>query len=422
MKTTTRHSTDFGWKANQDVTGAFTKLLQDGTLKAGDECVLDHTYRIDIMSDSQRALPDHFTLSAVKGAGFAVYGFTHDAEPGSPVLELGDRNTVRNVTMTCEGVPTEIRVPGRKAKFFDGVGILATDRKDILIENCRLSGLIRHNVQMRNCRRPKIIGCHIVGGFWSVHLGATDAIVWRCLFERSTCDSLKTGGGTRRMLVENCVFQDNDLGDGIDTTGGFSDSVVRHSIFRRLRTFGIDVKSFTGGQVPVKEQNTNIRVENCLFHDIPNAISFSVTDESRRRGQGDFLTCENIRAYAPHDIDIVDCVFGHAERPLRNNREGGYGVVYPKKDEYMRCILLSHGYNIRYRDIRLSGERIIPFHIKYPSSSELEGPSGVSKEALPGLGEDKDKVTGNVLDEAALRIKPGVMEAPFDCGPQPLDQ
>jgi len=63
---TIHHSTGFGWEANQDVTEAFTKLLQDGTLKAGDELVPDHTYRIDIMGNSQRVLPDKFRLSAVK--------------------------------------------------------------------------------------------------------------------------------------------------------------------------------------------------------------------------------------------------------------------------------------------------------------------------------------------------------------------
>ena len=81
---TVHHSTDFGWKANQDVTEQFTKLLQDGTLKAGDELVLDHTYRLNIMSNSPRTLPANFTLSAVKGGGFAVYGFSQETNARVP--------------------------------------------------------------------------------------------------------------------------------------------------------------------------------------------------------------------------------------------------------------------------------------------------------------------------------------------------
>jgi len=60
-------STEFGWAANQDVTEAFTKLLTDGTLKAGDELVLDHTYRINIMAKSPRELPANFTLETGDG-------------------------------------------------------------------------------------------------------------------------------------------------------------------------------------------------------------------------------------------------------------------------------------------------------------------------------------------------------------------
>lgn len=41
------HSSDFGWKANQEVSEEFSKLLESGMLKAGVELVLDHTYRIN---------------------------------------------------------------------------------------------------------------------------------------------------------------------------------------------------------------------------------------------------------------------------------------------------------------------------------------------------------------------------------------
>ena len=79
----------------------------------------------------------------------------------------------------------------------------------------------------------------------------------------------------RGALVEECVFQDN-LRDGIDTTGGFNDSVVRNTIFRRLGTSGMDIKSHyeskTGRIEDLSPENVGILIENCLFHDMPNAI------------------------------------------------------------------------------------------------------------------------------------------------------
>ena len=90
----------FRLDGDQDVTEAFATLLESGKLKAGEELVLDHKYRIS----GSHTLPDNFTLSAVKGAGFDV---TDAAEPKSnrPLLELGDGNTLRNLTITYLNTP-----------------------------------------------------------------------------------------------------------------------------------------------------------------------------------------------------------------------------------------------------------------------------------------------------------------------------
>ena len=92
---TTHRSSDLGWAANQDVTEAFSTLLDSGMLKAGEELVLDHRYRIS----GSHSLPDGFTLSAVKGAGFDVTDAT-ELKGNRPLLELGDGNTLRNLTIT----------------------------------------------------------------------------------------------------------------------------------------------------------------------------------------------------------------------------------------------------------------------------------------------------------------------------------
>lgn len=349
----THHSSDFDWAANQDITEAFSTLLESGRLEAGEELVLDHKYRIS----GSHTLPDNFTLSALKGAGFDV---TDAVEPKNnrPLLELGDNNTLCNLTITYLNTPP-LGPTGEKheANFTRRLGIQARGKRNLLIENCRFVGSIGHHLKLMDCSKPKIIGCHIAGGHWSVYLigDVTGPVFRRCLIEKCQGDGIKTGGSSgvvRGALVEDCAFQDN-LRDGIDTTGGFNDSVVRNSIFRRLQTGGMDIKSHyeskTGQIADLSPENVGILIENCLFHDMPNAIVLTTLDCGRRTGPGnELLNATNMKNYAPHDIDINDCVFGHAEKPLRSRREGGYGVEYPSDDgEHMRMIFVKDASTLR---------------------------------------------------------------------------
>lgn len=415
-------SSELGWEADQDITRAFVGLLESGKLGAGDELVLEHTYRIS----GSHEFPDNFTLSAVKGAGFDV---TDAAEPKNnrPLLELGNDNTLRNLTITYLNTP-ELGPTGEKrgVTFTGRLGIQARGKSNLRIENCRLTGSIGHHLKLIDCSKVAVIGTHIAGGHWSVFLvGVDDLTFRRCLIEKCQGDAIKTGDGAKRtggavrgVVVENCVFQDN-LRDGIDTTGGFNDSVVRNSIFRRMGVSGMDLKSHyeskTGQISDLAPENVGILVEKCLFHDMPNAIVLTTLDAGRRKGPDHgLLTPENIKKYAPHDIQINDCVVGHAEKPLRSTREGGYGVNYPSEDgEHMRMIYVKDAYGIRYSNIRLSGERIRPVYVR-----SIGGSRHLSEEAARPLDHT---VTGNVLDEAAPPIEPGQTEVPFDCGPQELN-
>ncbi len=412
------HSSDFGWHANQDVTEAFAKLLESGVLKAGVELVLDHKYRIS----GSHTLPGNFTLSAVKGAGFDV---TDAAKPKNnrPLLELGDDNTLRNLTITYLNTPP-LGPTGEKHElhFTRRLGIQGKGKRNLRIENCRLTGSIGHHIKLTDCSKVEVLGTHIAGGHWSVMLTRTaDLVFQRCLVEKCQGDGIKTGGGengaVRNVLVENCVFQDN-LRDGIDTTGGFNDAIIRNCTFRRLGVSGLDLKSHyeskTGRIEDLAPENIGILIEKCLFHDMPNAIVLTTLDCGRRKGPGhELLNAGNMKAYAPHDIDINDCVFGHAEKPLRSQKKGGYGVNYPSEDgEYMRAILLKDAYAIRYRNARFSGERIQPVYIH-----SIGGSRHLSKEAAKAI---KPTISGNVLDEPAPPIKPGQREVSFQCGPQPL--
>ena len=414
------HSSDLGWKPGQDVTEAFAKLLEAGRLKAGDQLVLDHTYKIS----GSHALPDDFILSAVKGAGFDV---TDAAEPNDnrPLLELGDRNTLRNLTITYLNTPPLGPTGEEPGKTFTRrLGIQASDKSNLLIENCRLVGSIGHHLKLADCSKPSVIGTHIAGGHWSVYLlSVTDPVFRHCLIEKCQGDGIKTGnsGGkaVRGALVEHCVFQDN-LRDGIDTTGGFNNSVVRDTIFRRMRVSGMDLKSHyeskSGRITDLEPENVGIRVERCLFHDMPNAIVLTTIDGGRRKGPGnELLNAGNIRAYAPHEIDISDCVFGHVEKPLRPKGQGGYGVNYPSEEgEHMRVFHHKDAYSIRYRNAHVFGQRIRLVRI-----ASIGGSRHLSKQAADALDHS---ITGTVVDKPAPPVKPGMTNAPIECGPQTLEQ
>jgi len=402
---TVHRSKDLGWKANQDVTKEFSKLLTDGTLKAGDELVLDHKYRIR----GSYVLPANVTLSAVQGGGFDV---TDARENQRPLLTLDNSDTLNNLTITYLNTP---ELGGRGIRhgvdFLDKQAISASGKHNLTIKNCRLEGMVAIHIRLDDCKKVQLIGCHIIGGFWAVTPDVTDFVARRCLFEKSCGDSMKVS--LRRARVENCVFQDNGR-DGLDSTGGINDSVIRNSIFRRLGVCGLDIKSHyetrTGRIEDVRPENIGIRVEKCLFHDMPNAIVLTTLDNDRRRGMKDLLTAANMKTYAPHDIEINECVFGHVETPLRPTRKGGYGVDYPKQQEYMRLILLKDAYDISYRDARTFGDRIMPVLVH-----SIGGSKALSREAAEAIDRS---LSGNVLDEPAPPVQPGVTEVPFACGPQ----
>ena len=253
---------------------SFAGLLNTKKLKAGDELHLEHRFQIW----GGLELPDDFTISAIKGAGFDV---TDGGKPksGRPLFKLGQRNSLLNLTLNYLHAPP-LGPTGEKmhVNYTHRLGILAQGKHDI--------------------------------------------------------------------LIENCVFQDN----------------LRGGIFRRLRE-GLDIKAFYNrkSQLSPEVSCSNIRIENCQFYDMPNGITLTTIDGGRRRGPGrELITPANIKDCAPHDIDVINCIFGHLETPLRPRGKGGYGVEYPKKGEHMRMFLIKDAYDIRYQGIRFLGDRIRP--------------------------------------------------------------
>ena len=86
----------------------------------------------------------------------------------------------------------------------------------------------------------------------------------------------------------------------------------------------------------------------------------------------------------------------------------------------MRGILLKDAYGIRYRNMRLSGARIMPVHVQ--SVADTYWGTKLGKDALDALRSlhqmKSGLISGNVLDKQSPPIKPGVTEVPFAYGPR----
>ncbi|MGJ8641202.1 MAG: right-handed parallel beta-helix repeat-containing protein [Opitutaceae bacterium] len=405
-------SSELGWSEGDDITFKIEEALNEGN-----ELLLEHTYRIRLSHE----FPDNFTLSAKKGAVLEV---DDHGDSRKSLFVLGSSNTLRNVKIRYLHSPP-IGPTGeiRGFDFLSRVGIAANGKSDILIEDCEFVGSINHHFKIQNCENLQVRRTRIAGGHWAVYLDNIDGLIFsECLIEKCQGDGIKTGGGVngvvRNVLIENCVFQDN-LRDGIDTTGGFNNAVISGSIFRRMQTSGLDIKShYEMGEIfDHPPENVGIRVEGCVFLDMPNAIVISALDVTRDKIGKTFLTAANIHKYAPHDIEIKDCVFGFVERPLLKAHEGGYGVNYPGRSrEHMRMLYLKDGYNIRYRNVQFFGVAFSIFGSRFsPIKISSSGVKHLSKQAIMALDRT---VEGNIVKKDKPKFVAGDCEIPFKVGPK----
>ena len=164
-----------------------------------------------------------------------------------------------------------------------------------------------------------------------------------------------------------------------------------------------------------------------MFHDMKHGIILTTIDGGHRKGEA-LLNAGNIKKFAPHDIDVIDCTFGYvepipdrpgeggsgAEKRLKRSHGGFYGVRNPTpQGEHMRMIHLKDAHSIRYTNARLFGDRTIPYAI-----NSIGGSRYLSKEAADAL---ERTIEGNVIVMSGPSVEPGVTKVPFACGPQPRE-
>ena len=176
------------------------------------------------------------------------------------------------------------------------------------------------------------------------------------------------------------------------------ESTVRDTIMRRLFS-GMDIKSFfeSPEHLSIDCMNTGILVEGCTFTDMANAISMSTIDRGLEYNNGDyFLDADSAQIYAPHDMDIKDCVF---------ERTGESDV---------RMLLMKGGHTVRYQNAMFCGEGV--GEVKYTNVYETFGPETLSQEVSEALNHS---VTGS-LGSSCEAGTPGDTSVPFEYGPQGL--
>ena len=232
--------------------------------------------------------------------------------------------------------------------------------------------------------------------------GCLDFVVRETFFQDINGEAIKTSrapnAGTQRALIERCIFQ-GTWRDGIDTTGGFKDSVVRDCILRRNDVGGvgggIDIKTVIEPKTADTDMhpdlmNKNIRIERCQFIDVPNAIVITAVDRANRP------TVENVKQWVPHEIYIDDCTF-------ERTRD------WPN---ITRAILLKGGHTIRWNNAQRRGD-VVFFGTMMPRK-DSRGTYGES--TMAALATVNFDVGGTELPVA--EPQPYNEDVPFPHGPQ----
>ena len=170
---------------------------------------------------------------------------------------------------------------------------------------------------------------------------------------------------------------------------------MRNCVMRRLFS-GMDIKSYYQKPEHLSPDcsNTGVLVERCTFTDMANCITFSTLDRGLAHHGKYFLDATSAQKYAPHNVDINDCIFERTGSPS------------------VRMLLLKGGHSIRYSNAQFWGEGIET--VKYSNVYETFGPNSLSKEVSEALNHS---ASGTLGATAAART-PGDTSISFECGPR----
>ncbi len=291
------HSSDLGWKANQDISKEFATLAK--TFKPGDTFVFDHMYKI---SGRDIDLPNNFTLAGgTPGAGINIID---SATNTHALMELGNANTLIDLTVTHSNTPNN--------DYVNKISIAANGKDDIKVLNSKFEGNVGILLEIRDVDNLVVKDSEFDGGYYQMRVtSGENMLVENTLFQNSFGDGIKTSRAANKFdpvtnaTVVDSVFLNNGR-DGIDTTGGFRDSIVKDSVFVGNSVSAMDIKTaydeeadFSG---PVK--NVNILITGSEFIDNHTAVIVTTND----LGDRDYLNPVNALKYASQDITLENSI------------------------------------------------------------------------------------------------------------------
>ena len=300
MPTCTTTTSELGWGAGDDVTESFAELM--ATQEDGDVVCFDAMYE---MRAAATLVPEGVTLYASAGSGLRAIDV---AESRGAYLELASRVTLHNFTITDEGplTPDDNREPNNKTI------LIASDAEDITLLNCLIEGHAKTLFRVNDVDRLSILGTHFRLSYYQILMtaGSDDLLVEGSYFSESQRDGIKTQrgpGGVERPRVINSAFEDQT--DGIDTTGGFGNSVIQGCLFRDLFA-GLDIKAIfeREADLDLGVAYSNIRIEDSQFINSNSGVVLTTIDRGEQNGLGPLLNDANAAPRMPHDIELENVI------------------------------------------------------------------------------------------------------------------
>jgi hypothetical protein len=268
-------SEQLAWADDDDVTTDIARFWS--RFSAGDKFLLCHKV---LLGNVTLTMPDHFTLQAAK---LMEDGFEFsDASWPSPTTKftLGDHCTVRGIafTGTLSGETNGEILAG-------GTSGVAYSLVRPVIEHCVFDVLVDQPVLLVNSDGLVLTHNRILEGYWKVNLyGGRNAYIAHnfCTagdFANNEC--FKVSKELTTGALDFAVFEHNYFyelrRDGIDTTGGIQNSVIRNNQFIRcgggpggvggVGKGGIDLKTTQTDRLAPIEPNQNVLIEGNYFED-----------------------------------------------------------------------------------------------------------------------------------------------------------
>jgi hypothetical protein len=399
---TLRTGPDLGWTAGQDVTSVIAEAL--AAISPGDRFVLSHPHEL---TGGPYTLPGGVTYDAVVGAGFDVMDPDRTASAGDVFRLGGDDITIRNWTGRMStaidwSVLAPTTNPGLNTYFNARRFIVGSGRNGLTIENCDFDFNGKAIVVLDDCDGLRVRHTRFRGAQWTFTLYQCHDAEWEyCLWDGGPSEGIKTvpagftpTKGCKNLRVRHCLFR-GLMRDGVDTTGGFWDSVIEDCIFYRNAYGGVgggvDIKAaHENNQIPHPNVvNENIRIERCRFIDTRHAVVVSITDPPPYE-----VTLENESFAIPNNIRVDECSF-------ERTPSGAYEVSRA---------LTKGGRDIQFTNSTIKGTVTAPTNLS-PSTAGAPGTFWDAGLTLPNTDLSGDTPTSLAAEEYEDVV-------PFAYGPQ----